>query len=194
MRKSLPAALAALAAVGALARPPEVPEAVFKRCATCHGEQGESIAEDFPRLAGQHEAYLAKELDDFRAGRREGPMVRMARGLTDAQVAALAKYYASQPVPPPAPKTELHDVGRYLYRKGNPWSGVPACKACHGEAARGTEKLPALAGQHAAYLEREIREFTSRARTNDNEVMHTVSQKLTALEVRALAEYLASLP
>jgi cytochrome c553 len=194
MRNSLPAALAALAAVGALARPPEVPEAVFKRCVTCHGERGESIAEDFPRLAGQHEAYLAKELDDFRAGRREGPMVRMARGLTDAQVAALAKYYAAQPVPPPAPRTELHDVGRYLYRKGNPWSGVPACKACHGEAARGTEKLPALAGQHAAYLEREIREFTSRARTNDNEVMHAVSQKLTALEVRALAEYLASLP
>jgi cytochrome c553 len=194
MRKTLPAMLAALAALGALAAPADVPETVFNRCTTCHGERGESIAEDFPRLAGQHEAYLAKELGDFRAGRREGLMVRMARGLTDAQIASLAKYYAAQPVPPPAPKTELHDVGRYLYRKGNAWSGVPACKACHGDEARGTEKLPRLAGQHADYLARQVREFTSRVRTNDNEVMHAVSQKLTALEVRALAEYLASLP
>jgi cytochrome c553 len=66
--------------------------------------------------------------------------------------------------------------------------------ACHGEAARGTPQLPRLAGQNADYLERQLREFTQRKRTNDNAVMHEVAEKLSPFEARALAEYLARLP
>lgn len=195
MVKSIAAAAAlALAALSAHAQAPGVAETVTKRCAMCHGEKGESMAEDFPRLAGQHESYLAKQLKDFRDGRREGPMVRMARGLSDGDIAALAKYYAAQPAPPSAARTELHDVGRFVHLRGNPYSQIPACKACHGEGAHGTATLPRLAGQNAAYLERQIREFTQRKRTNDNEVMHVIAERLTPLEARAVAEYLASLP
>lgn len=194
VKSMLVAAALALAALSAHAQVPGVAETVKKRCAMCHGEKGESMAEDFPRLAGQHEAYLAKELQDFRAGRREGPMVRMAKGLSDGDIAALAKYYAAQPAPPSAARTELHDVGRFVHLRGNPYSQIPACKVCHGENAHGSDTLPRLAGQNAAYLERQIREFTQRKRTNDNEVMHVIAERLTPLEVRAVAEYLASLP
>lgn len=181
-------------AANAQAQAPGVSGSVAKRCAMCHGEKGESMAEDFPRIAGQHEEYLAKQLQDFRAGRREGLMARQAKGLSDGDIAALAKYYAGQSVPAPAAKTELHDVGRFIHLRGNPYSSIPACKVCHGENAHGTPQLPRLAGQHAAYLERQLREFTQRKRTNDNEVMHTIAERLTALETRAVAEYLSSLP
>ena len=193
-RALLAIALICVAAGLARAQSPEPPAIVKTRCAACHGERGESAGEDFPRLAAQHEAYLAKQLADFKAGRRESIMQRMVRGLPDEELAAAAKYYASQPVPPPAAKSELHDVGRFVFLRGNPWAKIPACKACHGESAHGSAQLPRLATQNAAYLERQIREFTQRKRTNDNEVMHSIAERLTALEARAVAEYLATLP
>lgn len=195
MKLRILAALLALAAFPAWTQAPAPPGVVKTKCATCHGEQGETASEEFPRLAGQHEAYLAKELRDFQSGNREGIMVRMARGLSADDIAAIARYYASQPAsPPPGPPSELAAVGKFLYHRGNPYSGIPACKGCHGEAAHGSALLPRLAGQHAAYLERQVKEFTQRRRTNDNEVMHAVAQKLTAMETRAVAEYLSSLP
>ncbi len=171
------------------------PPIVKSRCALCHGEKGESTSEEFPRLAGQHEAYLVKELGDFKAGRRQSIMQRFVKGVPDDDILAIARYYAAQPATAQSgTDTEVAAIGRYLHLKGNPASGVPACKSCHGEAAHGTDRLPRLAGQHVGYLERQIREFTQRKRTNDNEVMHTVVEKLTPLEVRGLAHYLASLP
>lgn len=178
----------------ALAAPAAPPDVVKTKCATCHGEKGETVSEDFPRLAGQNEAYLAKQLGDFVSGARKGIMARMARGLSPAEIAAIAAYYAAQAGAAPAAPTELAVVGRYIHLRGNPHSGIPACKSCHGEQAHGTAQLPRLAGQHAAYLERQLREFTQRQRTNDNEIMHTIAERLTALEARAVAEYLASLP
>lgn len=195
MVKSMMAAgILAFAMACAWAQAPAVPSVVASKCAVCHGEKGESESEDFPRLAAQHEAYLAKQLHDFRSGRREGLMLRMVRGLSDGDIAAIARFYASQPLPPPAPRTELADVGRFIHLRGNPYASIPACKVCHGDKAHGTAQLPRLAGQNASYLERQLRAFTQRKRTNDNEVMHTIAERLTALEARAVAEYLASLP
>jgi len=100
-----------------------------------------------PAPGGQHEAYLAKELRDFQSGNREGIMVRMARGLSADDIAAIARYYASQPASSPqGPPSELAAVGKFLYHRGNPYSGIPACKGCHGEAAHGSALLPRLAG------------------------------------------------
>ena len=194
-KRILMAVLALLATQAARGQAPVAPAVVAAKCATCHGEKGETISEEFPRLAGQHEAYLAKQLRDFRSEGRASIMVRMVRGLSDADIAAIARYYAAQQAPPPATTpSEIAAVGRFIHLRGNPYSGVPACKACHGEAAHGTPQLPRLAGQHASYLEREVKEFTQRKRTNDNEVMHAVAQKLTPLEIRAVAEYLSGLP
>ena len=179
----------------AWAQAPAPPAVVKTKCAICHGEQGETASEEFPRLAGQHEAYLAKQLRDFQSGRREGIMVRMARGLPRT-----TSRRSRATTPPSRPRrrrpsaSEIAAVGRFLFLHGNPYSGIPACKGCHGEAAHGTAQLPRLAGQHATYLERQLKKFTQRKRTNDNEVMHAVAEKLTALETKAVAEYLSTLP
>jgi cytochrome c553 len=189
--------LAACGACAALAAAAQggVPKVVEGRCATCHGKQGESSSEEFPRLAAQNEAYLAKELREFKARKRESIMERFTRDLSDDDIVAIARFYAAQPAGAhPAADPELAAVGRFIFQRGNPYSGVPACKSCHGEDAKGNAQMPRLAGQHAAYLERQIREFTQRKRTNDNEIMHTVAERLAPLEVRAVSQYLSGLP
>jgi cytochrome c553 len=194
MAKSLLILLVVLGVpLASAAKAPEAPAVVKARCSVCHGDAGETASEDFPRLAGQHAAYLAKQLQDYRAGIRTGLMARQAKGLSDADIQAIAAYYAAQAVPPPGPPSATAAAGRALYVNGKS-GGTPACLVCHGEAARGTAQLPRLAGQHADYLERQLKDFTLRKRTNDNAVMHEVAENLTPAEMRAVAEYLASVP
>ena len=75
---------------------------------------------------------------------------------------------------------------------GNKFSGVPACASCHGKDGHGTASLPRLAGQYANYIETQLKQFNKRERTNDNAVMHTVVEKMTELEMAAVAEYVSS--
>lgn len=166
------------------------------KCFLCHGMTGESSSEVYPRLAGQNAAYVAKQLRDFQSGRRKGTTMNdMAAGLSPDDVEALGRFYADQKAEPHAPAdADLAAMGRYLYTKGNALSGVAACASCHGPKAGGTETLPRLAGQQAAYVEEQLKLFNKRERNNDNAVMHSIAAKLTALESRALAEYLSSLP
>jgi cytochrome c553 len=169
---------------------------VSSRCVLCHGMNGESSSEVFPRLAAQNANYVAEQLRDFQSGRRKSStMTDMVAGLTEADMADLGAYFAAkkaEPQPPSDP--DLAAVGRYLFARGNSFSGVPACARCHGANAHGTETLPRLAGQQASYVERQLRQFNRRERTNDNAVMHSIASKLTELEIKALSEYLASVP
>ena len=89
---------------------------------------------------------------------------------------------------------DLLAVGRYIYNKGNSWSGLPACANCHGEKAYGTSTLPRLAGQNARYLLSPLKDFNQRTRSNDNEVMHLVASRLTGMETKAVADYLSQMP
>ena len=91
----------------------------------------------------------------------------------------------------PVKDAPLAAVGAYLYAHGNKFSGVPACASCHGANATGTDTLPRLAGQHAAYTESQLKQFSQRERANDNSIMHSVAVKMTALEMAAVAEYLS---
>jgi len=172
-----------------------MPKVVETKCALCHGKLGEEGSDELAVLAGQNEKYLAKQLKDFLSGKRKGTtMPRMVRGLSDADVAALSRYYAAQKPPPhKVTDADLHAAGRFLFQKGSLAPGAPSCQMCHGEKAHGTDIAPRLAGQHAPYLERQLREFSQRERTNDNEIMHTVSSKLSPFDIKALAEYLATL-
>jgi cytochrome c553 len=196
------ARLAAAALLAALALPAAGQDHARARqisggkCFLCHGAAGESSSEVYPRLAAQNAAYVAKQLRDFQTGRRKGTtMNNMVAGLTAEDMDALGRFYADQKAEPHAPSdADLAAMGRYLYTKGNPLSGVAACAGCHGPAAAGTELMPRLAGQQPAYLEEQLRLFNKRERTNDNAVMHSIAQKLTALEIRSLAEYLGSMP
>ncbi len=163
-------------------------------CFLCHGATGESSSEVFPRLAGQHHEYIAKQLENFKSGARKSTAMRdMVAKLTPDEMLAVGKFYEKQSVPTEETKDAgLASVGKYVFHNGNKFSGVPACASCHGAEAKGTVSLPRLAGQYAIYTETQLKQFNTRERTNDNAVMHSIVVKMTPLEMAAVAEYLSS--
>jgi cytochrome c553 len=189
------AALAALFCTSVLAQADEAraKKIVTGTCFLCHGAEGESSSEVFPRLAGQNWEYVAKQLENFKSGKRKSTaMADMSSKLTSDEMVALGKYFEKQKAPPDPPNdVGLAAVGRYIYASGNKFSGVPACIGCHGAQALGTTSLPRLAGQYAAYTEAQLKQFSERERTNDNAVMHSIVSKMTHLEMAAVAEYLS---
>ena len=170
-------------------------EIVQGKCSVCHGVDGESSSPAFPRLAGQHARYVERQLADYRSGRRKSSAMQpMVEPLTPEDFPLLGAYFEQQPTfAHPVDDPELAQVGRYIYLRGNADSGVPACASCHGESGQGSATLPRLAGQHASYTERQLKQFGQRERTNDNAVMHAVASRLTALETRAVASYVSGL-
>jgi cytochrome c553 len=166
-------------------------------CSSCHGPEGRSISPTFPRLAGQQKDYLVTQLQAFRDKTRADPhaqtyMWGMAAQLSDSTIDGIAMYYASQaPVagaPSASPETA---AGAKIYTEGIPSENVPACMSCHGEKAEGNGPIPRLAGQHQAYLARQLEAFQSMARAN--EIMHENSKDLTAEQISEVSAYLATL-
>ena len=162
-------------------------------CFVCHGSEGESSSEVFPRLAGQHWEYIAKQLENFKSGKRKSTaMADMVVKLTPDEMVALGQYFEKQAVPVESAKDKgLAAVGQYIYHHGNKFSGLAACASCHGAEAKGTQTLPRLAGQYADYIATQLQQFNKRERTNDNAVMHAIVSKMTQLEIVAVAEYLS---
>jgi cytochrome c553 len=170
-------------------------EIVQGKCFICHGAEGESSSPVFPRLAGQNAAYVARQLADYRSGKRKSTTMQpMVEDLSPADFQALGAYFASRPtISHAVADPDLSLMGRFIYLRGNPYSGVAACSTCHGSHAQGSESLPRLAGQHAQYTENQLKLFNTRERTNDNAVMHGIASKLTELELKAVASYLSGL-
>ncbi|GAA6140388.1 c-type cytochrome [Hydrogenophaga sp. 5NK40-0174] len=162
-------------------------------CFLCHGESGDSTSEVFPRLAGQHAEYVAKQLEAFKSGQRKSTtMAEMVAKLTSDDMLALGKYYEAMPVTKHEVKEpELAAMGAYIYKNGNKFSGVPACASCHGPQGEGAANLPRIATQISGYIHTQLKSFNKRERTNDNAVMHAVAEKMTELEMAAVAEYLS---
>jgi cytochrome c553 len=162
-------------------------------CFVCHGAEGESSSEVFPRLAGQHWEYIAKQLENFKNGKRKSTaMADMVAKLTPDEMVALGRFFEKQnPVAEPPKDADLAAVGQFIYHKGNKYSGLAACASCHGAEGKGTTALPRLAGQYAGYTETQLKQFNQRERTNDNAVMHAIASKMTPLEMAAVAEYLS---
>lgn len=166
-------------------------------CATCHGDRGNSDAPKFPRLAGQRENYLVAQLKAFRDQSRGDAdaiayMWGMAAPLSDEMIAALARYYASQPpARGRASDAALTAKGREIYAKGIPSENIPACVTCHGARAEGTADFPRLAGQHAEYLIKQLYSFRNESR--NVAVMHGVAKEMRLPEMQAVAAYLQSL-
>jgi cytochrome c553 len=166
-------------------------------CSSCHGPGGHSISSTFPRLAGQQKDYLIAQLTAFRDHKRADPhaqtyMWGMAARLTDPVIAALAAYYAAQPPVPGTPDNSPEAAaGRKIYTDGIAAENVPACVLCHGQTGGGNGTIPRLAGQHSAYIERQLEAFASNARAN--EIMHANSKGLTPEQIRDVAAYVRSL-
>jgi cytochrome c553 len=163
-------------------------------CFLCHGAQGESSSEIFPKLAGQHWEYIAKQLANFKSGKRKSTaMADMVSKLTPEDMQAVGRYFEKmKTTPEPSKDMPLVKVGEYIYHKGNSYSGVPACASCHGANGDGTASLPKLSGQFPHYLEAQLKQFNTRERNNDNAVMHSIASKMTALEIAAVSEYLGT--
>lgn len=170
-------------------------EIVAGRCFLCHGIDGESASPVFPRLAGQHSEYIAKQLADFKAGKRKSDTMKpQAEELTADEMNALGAYFQSKKAGSrPVKDPELLAVGKFVFNRGNQFSGLPSCASCHGPRGLGTPQLPRLAGQHPRYIEDQLKQFNKRERSNDNAVMHTVASKLSELETHAVAEYIATM-
>ncbi len=166
-------------------------------CAACHGADGNSPSDMFPKLAGQGEGYLIKQLADFQSGvRNNAIMAPMVAALSEQDMADLAAYYAGNTVTPGAVSEDLLNAGKTLYRAGNKESGVPACMACHGPTGAGipAAKWPALAGQYSAYIEAQLKAFAGGERSNDlNDMMRDIASKMTESEMKAVAAYAAGL-
>jgi cytochrome c553 len=191
------AAVAAASADAADTTPAPDVRGLIHVCSSCHGPGGRSINATFPRLAGQQKDYLETQLKAFRGHTRADPhaqtyMWGMAARLTDAQIAGVAAYYASQP-PVPGEPSEAPGValGREIFTKGIPDQNVPACMGCHGDKGQGNGVIPRLAGQHSGYIERQLEAFASKERAN--EIMHQTSKGLTPAQIRAVAAYARTL-
>jgi cytochrome c553 len=184
-----------LASSSVFADAKRVQEIIAERCSLCHGKNGESASAVYPRLAAQHPDYMTKQLRDFREGRRKSDtMAPMAADLKDDEIAGLAEWFASRPPAARQPgDTDLAAVGKYIFERGNSFSGVAACASCHGKTGYGTQQLPRLAGQHPSYVEIQLKEFNKRERTNDNSIMHSIASKLTELETRAVSVFIGGL-
>lgn len=162
-------------------------------CFLCHGENGESSSEIFPKLAGQHANYIAKQLENFKTGKRKSTaMADMSSRLAPDEMLALGQYFETRKSSAELVKDpDLAGVGHYIFNSGNRFSGVPACASCHGKDGLGTANLPRLAGQYASYIETQLKLFNQRDRTNDNAVMHSIVSKMSPLEIAAVAEYIS---
>ncbi|MCT9124466.1 c-type cytochrome [Cupriavidus gilardii] len=173
-------------------------------CVSCHaaggtpGAAGAAVpAGAFPSLVGMPAEYLAKQLFDYRDGRRVDPvMAPIAKALKDDEVAAVARYYASQP----APSSTLAGDGKSgqsaaltLHAAGDNGRALPACANCHGVEGEGQGfLLPRLTGQPADYLARQLDAFRTGSRHNDDDgAMRGIAQRLGEADARALASFYA---
>lgn len=166
-------------------------------CAACHGMDGNSAVGNFPKLAGQNERYLLKQMQEIKAGSRQVvEMTGMLTALNDQDLADIAAYFASQKVQIGAAKAELVEAGEKIYRAGIQSKGVAACTACHGPQGNGIESAgyPQLGGQHAQYTEKQLKDFRVAERDNDpQKMMRDIAEKLSDKEIQAVSSYIQGL-
>ncbi len=167
-------------------------------CFSCHGMNGDGNTNPpWPALAGQHAAYISKQLADFKSGARMEPlMIAQVASLSEEDMADLGAFFASQKVKTGAADESGTTLGEKLYRGGNKASGVAACMACHGPTGAGNPaaKFPQLSGQNTPYVVKALNDFRSGARKNDTgNMMRGVAVKMTDAEIAAVAAYITGL-
>jgi cytochrome c553 len=199
-KKACGAILVAMFTIGLdAAEADDLPKVVREVCIACHGLDGngsQPLHPEYPKLAAKQSEYLKKQLRDYQSGKRKSPiMAPMAAGLTPEQIEEVANYYAAQPNKPnTVGNPSLVELGKKVYQDGNPDSGVPACSGCHLQDATGNSRYPHLAAQHAPYTYSQLKQFASSERENDRGlVMQSLAVRMTDAEMKAVAEYLASL-
>lgn len=176
-------------------------------CGACHGADGNSAAPNFPKLAGQGESYLFKQLQDIKAGSTPGApegvgrkvleMTGMLDPYSDQDLADIAAYFASQKLTVGMADPALVEQGEKLYRGGKLDLGMPSCTGCHAPNGVGNDLagFQQLGGQHAAYTAKQLTDFREGSRTNDGDtaIMRTIASKLSNKDIEALSSYIQGL-
>jgi cytochrome c553 len=164
-------------------------------CVACHGAAGNSTITQNPKLAGQFDAYIAKQLTEFKSGARNNPVMSgIAKSLNDDDIRNIAAYLDKQQAKPGAAKNkETVEAGKKIFRAGIAEKNVPACAGCHGPAGDGVPaQFPRIAGQHQDYTAAQLTAFRSGGRKNSPQ-MATIAKRMSDDEIQAVADYVAGL-
>lgn len=173
-------------------------------CVACHGTDGNSPLDMYPKIAGQHASYIYKQLKEFKLavetgnkqGRENAIMAGMVAGLSDQDMKDLAAYYSSQKMSAGATPEDAVAKGEQLFRAGDSERGIAACIACHGPRGVGHSLagFPAISFQHAAYIKSQLEAFRAGTRSNDmNGMMRDVAKNLTDADIEVLSKYVGGL-
>jgi cytochrome c553 len=158
-------------------------------CVACHGPNGNSIVPQFPILAGQTARYLYLQLVDFKEGRRKEPqMDPFVQPLTRDDMRELAAFFAAQ-----KPRAPNFKVDEAKAARGKAKADETLCTMCHLGGFAGQNEIPRVGGQHYDYIVKQLRDFKTRARTNDAGNMTAVSRTLSEQDIEDLGHYLVSL-
>ncbi|MGY4827807.1 c-type cytochrome [Sphaerotilaceae bacterium SBD11-9] len=164
-------------------------------CGACHTADGSRGAPANPIIQGQHAEYLAKQLTEFKAGKRTNAVMQgFAATLSDEDIKNVTAFYASKQAKPGFAKSkDTVSLGEKIYRGGVADRNVPACSGCHGPTGAGIpSQYPRLGGQHADYTEAQLKAFRENTRKN-SAVMSGVVSKLNDKEIKAVADYIAGM-
>lgn len=173
-------------------------------CSACHGSDGNSAIAMNPKIAGQHEGYLVKQLTEYRLasrtggkeGRNNAVMNGMAAALSDQDIADLSAYFSSQDLKAGETPEDIIEAGQALYRGGDADREITSCISCHGPGGKGMglAGFPVISGQHAEYASSQLKMFRDGTRANDmNSMMRTIAAKLTDKDIEILSKYLGGL-
>ncbi|MGV8842205.1 MAG: c-type cytochrome [Pseudomonas sp.] len=176
-------------------------------CGACHGADGNSAAPNFPKLAGQGERYLLKQLMDIKAGTAAGAAPGVGRkvvqmtgqldSLSEQDLADISAYFASQTMSVGAADPALVERGAALFRGGKLEEGMPSCIGCHSPDGAGNAiaGFPKLGGQHATYVAKQLTDFREGNRTNDGDtmIMRGIAEKLSNKDIEAVSSYIQGL-
>jgi len=197
-------ALAALLALPAGANEPAAPAKVdvakgqeisTNVCAACHTADGSRGSPANPILQGQHPEYLARQLADFKSGKRDNPVMKgMASTLTDDDMKNVAAFYAGKQAKPGFAKhKDTVALGERIYRGGIAEKAVPACAGCHSPTGAGIpSQYPRIAGQHGDYIEAQMKAFRDGKRLN-SVPMKAIAANMSDKEIAAVSDYIAGL-
>jgi cytochrome c553 len=203
LQTALAPALALALATPLMAAEPAAPakpdlakgQATAQVCAACHSADGTRGISANPILQGQHPEYLVKQLAEFKAGKRQNPIMQgMAAALSEEDMRNVAAFYASkQAEPGAATDKELVQLGEKIYRGGVAERNIPACAGCHSPSGAGIPaQYPRLSGQHAEYTASQLNAFRAGTRANSAQ-MTGVAAKMNDREIKAVSDYIAGL-
>ena len=181
-------------------------ESKIMMCAGCHGGDGNSVVPSFPKLAGQGEKYLTKQLKDVKYGRRKiASMTGILDSFSEQDLSDMAAYYASKEMQISGAQEENLQLGEAIYRGGNIETGVPACTGCHSPSGQGNSPAgyPMLGGQYAQYTAKQLRAWrtgahdpendSARNNDGDSKIMRGVAEHMSDIEIDAVANFIAGL-